>query len=152
MLYIHRIAHWLWRHKVPVLPWMLKAVNRILFGVVLPPATKVGPNVLIAYQGLGTVLHRDAVIGRGAVIASGVTIGGRAGRVGAPDIGEGALIGTGAKVLGPVRVGRFASVGANAVVLDDVPDYAVVVGVPGKVVRINRPEDLPDYHRYGPGA
>lgn len=152
MLQIHRLAHWLWRHKVPLLPWLLKVFNRVVFSVVIPPAVKIGPGVLIAYQGLGTVIHRDAVIGARAVIASGVTLGGRGGRNGAPTIGEGALIGTGAKVLGPVNVGRFASIGANAVVLDDVPDYAVVVGIPAKVVRIDQPDNRPDYHRYGPGA
>lgn len=55
------------------------------------------------------------------------------------------MIGTGAKILGPVTIGRWASIGANAVVLDDVPDYGVTVGIPARVVRINCPEDRPDY-------
>jgi serine O-acetyltransferase len=58
------------------------------------------------------------------------------------------MIGSGAKILGNVRIGRYASVGANAVVLSDVPDYSVVVGLPARVVRINRPEDLPDYRSF----
>lgn len=149
MLRIHRLAHWLWRHKVPVLPKLLKVINRVLFSVVLPPQTRVGHGVLIAYQGLGTVIHRDAVLEDGSVIAAGVTLGGRGGRPGAPVVGRGALIGTGAKVLGPVRIGAHASVGANAVVLSDVPDYAVVVGIPARVVRINQPGELPDYQNYG---
>lgn len=145
---IHRCAHWLWRHHVPVLPILLKAVNRVVFGVVLPPQTVIGPGVLFSYQGLGTVIHRDAVIEEGAIISTGVTIGGRGGRTGAPRICANALIGTGAKVLGPVSIGKGASIGANAVVLADIPDYAVAVGVPARIVRINRPEDLPDYHDY----
>ncbi len=145
ILRIHRLAHLLWRLRIPLLPWLIKGFIRIAFGLVLPPSVSLGRGVILGYQGLGTVIHKMAVIEDRAVISTGVTIGGRSGRPGAPVIGEGALIGTGAKVLGPIRVGRGASVGANAVVLNDVPDYAVVVGVPARVIRINRPEDVPHY-------
>ncbi|OGB04492.1 MAG: hypothetical protein A3E25_17935 [Burkholderiales bacterium RIFCSPHIGHO2_12_FULL_69_20] len=145
---IYRLSHWLHRHRIPVLPTLLKALNRIVFAVVPPPSATLGRGVLLSYHGLGTVIHRKAVIGDRAVIGTGVTIGGRAGSELVPVIGEGAMIGSGAKVLGPVRVGRFASIGANAVVLSDIPDFAVAVGVPAKVVRLNRPEDLPDYFAF----
>ena len=148
VLKLHRVAHWLWKKNVPLLPKILKIVNRVVFGLVLPYQTEIGRGVLFSYQGLGTVVHRSVKIGDKAVISTGVTLGGRGGRNGAPEIGEGVLIGTGAKVLGPVKVGRFASIGANAVVLADVPDFAVVVGIPARVVRINRPEDIPDYFDY----
>jgi len=145
VLVIHRIAQKLWQWRVPLLPKLLKITNRVVFGVVLPPTAIVGKNVLFSYQGLGTVVHKAARIEDGAIISTGVTIGGRSGLPGAPVIGTGALIGTGAKVLGPVRVGQYASVGANAVVISDVPDYAVVVGLPARVVRINQPGDIPSY-------
>lgn len=148
VLRIYRLAHWLWRHHVPVLPLMLKVLNRVVFSTVIPFQCRIGHGVLFSYQGLGTVVHREAVIEDGAVISTGVTIGGRGGRPGAPVIGAGALVGTGAKVLGPVRVGKRASIGANAVVLEDVPDFAVVVGVPARVVRINDSADIPDYKRF----
>ena len=148
VLRIHRLANWLWLRGVPVIPRILKVCNRILFGVVLPPQTRIGNNVLLSYQGLGTVIHRDAVIDDGAIISTGVTIGGRSGQLGAPHICENVLLGTGAKVLGPIRIGQGASVGANAVVIRDVPDFAVVVGVPARVVRINSPSQMPDYHRF----
>ena len=148
ILAVHRFAHWLWRHHVPLLPYLLKAFNRVVFGVVLPPAVLVGRGVLFSYQGLGTVVHREVVIEEGAIISTGVTLGGRGGRQGAPHIGRCALVGTGAKVLGPVRIGAFASIGANAVVTSDVPDYGVAVGVPARVVRINRPDQVPDYQRF----
>lgn len=145
VLVIHRIAQRLLQWRIPLLPKLLKIVNRVAFGVVLPPSAIIGERVLFSYQGLGTVIHKSARIEDGAVISTGVTIGGRSGLPGAPVIGAGALIGTGAKVLGPVRVGRYASVGANAVVISDVPDYAVVVGLPARVVRINQPGDIPKY-------
>jgi serine O-acetyltransferase len=145
---IHVVANWLWRMRIPFVPWLIKVFYRIAFGVVLPPSVRLGRGVILSYQGLGTVIHKDAVIEDRVVISTGVTIGGRSGLVGAPVIREGALIGTGAKVLGAISVGKFASVGANAVVIHDVPAYAVVVGVPARVVRINRPEDIPDYADY----
>lgn len=148
VLRIYRIAHWLHQRKVPVLPFLLKSFNRIAFGVVLPPSAQVGQRVLFSYEGLGTVVHRRAVLGDDAVIGAGVTIGGRSGSKGVPVIGRGAVIGAGAKVLGEIRIGDYASIGANAVVLSDIPDYAVAVGVPAKVIRINRPEDLPDYRSF----
>lgn len=148
VVHIYRLGRWCHERNIPILPSVFKAVNRIVFGVVLPPGARLGHGVLLSYQGLGTVIHKRAVIGDGATIGTGVTIGGRAGHHDVPLIGEGAMIGTGAKILGPVRVGRFASIGANAVVLDDVPDYAVAVGVPAKVIKINRPEDIPDYRSF----
>ncbi|QEL65384.1 O-acetylserine synthase [Oryzomicrobium terrae] len=148
MIRLYRLSHLLWRWRVPFLPWAIKVVNRIVFGVVLPPSCHLGRQVLLSYQGLGTVIHGRAWIGDGAVISTGVTIGGRSGHEVVPVIEEGAFIGSGAKVLGPVRIGRFASVGANAVVLEDVPPYGVAVGIPARVVRINRPEDLPRYDRF----
>lgn len=148
MMKLYRLARWLYLHNIPLLPWILKGLNRVLFGVVLPYTAQIGRDVLLSYQGIGTVIHRNAVIGDKVTIASGVTIGGRSGNLTVPVIGEGTFVGTGAKVLGPVRVGRYVSIGANAVVLKDVPDFAVVVGIPARVVRINSPADLPDYRAF----
>ena len=136
MMDIYRAARWLYLHRVPGLPWMLRAVNRIVFSVVLPPSAKVGRDVLLSYQGLGIVIHGNAVIGSGVIIGTGVTIGGRSGHAVVPVIEDDVFIGTGAKVLGPVRIGRGASIGANAVVLCDVPAGGVAVGVPAKVVKV----------------
>lgn len=145
---LFRIAHWCWCRGTPVIPGLLKALNRIVFGVVLPPSIRIGRNVLLNYEELGPVIHRNAEIGNDVTIGSGVMIGGRLGSQVVPLIGDGAMIDIGAKALGPVIVGRYASIGANAAVLDDVPDFAVAVGVPAKVVKMNRPEDLPDYRAF----
>lgn len=133
---------------MPVLPWILKSINRIVFAVVLPPSVSVGKGVLFGYEGLGTVIHKRVVIGDFVVFGSGVVVGGRSGRRGVPVILERAYIGAGAKILGEVTVGRFASVGANSVVLTDIPDYAVAVGVPAKIVKYNKPESIPDYFAF----
>lgn len=147
-LKIYRVAHWLWAHKIPLVPTLLKIFNRVVFAVVLPPSATIGKGVLLSYNGLGTVIHRNAAIEANAVIGTGVTIGGRSGHTAVPVIGEGAMIGSGAKVLGPIRIGRYASIGANAVVLSDIPDYAIAVGSPARVVRIMDASELPDYFSF----
>lgn len=132
MIYIFRISNILYRLKVPLFPWLLKVLNRVLFSVALPPSVVVGRNVTFGYQGLGIVVHRQAVLGSNIVIAPNVVIGGR-GRPGAPVIEDDVLIGAGACILGPVKIGKGARIGANAVVLTDVLAGATMVGVPARV-------------------
>jgi serine O-acetyltransferase len=128
-----------------LLPGLLKVLNRVVFGVLLPPSAVLGARVLLSYQGLGTVIHQRAVSGDDVTIGAGVTIGGRSGHREVPTIDRNAMIGTGAKVLGPVRIGEYASIGANAVVLSDVPAYGIAVGVPARVIRIQDPSEVVDY-------
>ena len=148
---LYRLAHWLWLRRIPVLPHLIKAFNRIVFSVVLPPSAILGKGVLLSYHGLGTVIHRRAVLGDGVTVGTGVTIGGRSGHESVPVIGEGAMIGSGAKILGPVSIGAYASIGANSVVLNDIPAYAVAVGAPVRVVKVLSPEDVPDYFSFRVG-
>ena len=136
VLAIHAMSHWLWRHRIPLLPKLLSKFNRIVFAIQLPAETRIGKGVRLSYSGLGTVLHARAVIGDRVEIGPGVVVGGRSEIYDVPVIEDDVTLGVGAKVLGPVRVGRGAVVGANAVVLHDVPAGAVVVGVPARVVRI----------------
>jgi serine O-acetyltransferase len=137
LLAIHALAHWLWLHHVPLLPRMLAVFNRVVFAAQIPAQTRLGKDVKINYSGLGTVIHPRAVIGSRVEIGAGVVIGGRSKIYEVPVIEDDVQIGVGAKVLGPVRVGRGAVIGANAVVLHDVPAGAVVVGVPARVIRID---------------
>lgn len=81
----------------------------------------------------GVVVHRDAVIGENCLVMQQVTIG-QTGVNGAPVIGRDSYIGAGAKVLGPIKVGQRARIGANAVVLSDVPDDCIAVGVPARII------------------
>jgi len=130
MLKIFRLAHFLHRLRVPLLPRLLYVLNRVLFAIALPPSVTVGRNVLFGYSGLGIVVHARCVIGDNVKISQNVTLGGRSGHGAVPVIEDEAEIGAGACVLGPVRIGRGARIGANAVVLHDVPPGAVAVGVP----------------------
>lgn len=138
LIYLHRLSHWLYKMHIPVIPYLIYVFNRLVFSVVLPPTVILGRNVVLGYQGLAIVIHRRAVIGNDVVISPGVVIGGRSEYHEVPAIEDGVMIGSGAKILGPVRVGKHAQVGANAVVLKDVPAGATVVGIPARVVKTHR--------------
>ena len=142
---IHALAHWLWKHHVPLLPLLLSLTNRVLFAVDLPAGARIGKGSVLKHSGLGTVVHPRAIIGDRVSINPGVVIGGRSGHKPVPVIEDDVEIGVGAKVLGPVRIGRGAIVGANAVVLHDVPPGAVVVGIPARILRSRTPgqQDIP---------
>lgn len=134
VLLIQKTAHRLWKMGIPILPRLLYGVNRILFATVIPPSVVIGKNVLLGYSGLGIVIHARAVIGNDVKLGQNVTIGGRSGLFEVPIIEDGAEIWAGACVLGPVRIGRSAVVGANAVVLRDVPSGKTAVGVPARIL------------------
>jgi serine O-acetyltransferase len=134
MIHIYRLAHWAYAHNVPLIPRVLYILNRILFSVVLPPSVRLGKDVVLGYSGLGIVIHARCVIGNRVVIGTNVTIGGCGGHYDVPTIEDDVEIGSGAKILGPITIGCGAKIGANAVVLCDVPEYATYVGVPARAV------------------
>jgi serine O-acetyltransferase len=135
LLTIHATSHRLWKWRVPLLPRLLALFNRVVFAVQLPAEAQLGRGVKLNYSGLGTVIHPRAVIGDHVEIGPGVVIGGRSEIWEVPVIEDHVQIGVGAKVLGPVRVGRGAVIGANAVVLNDVPAGMVVGGIPARPLR-----------------
>lgn len=134
MLNIYRLAHFLSRLKVPVLPRLIYIFNRLVFSVVLPPSVAVGKGVQFGYSGLGTVIHARCKIADRVKIAHAVILGGRSGLYGVPEVEDDVDIGAGANVIGPVRLGKGCKVGANAVVLRDVPAGTTVVSIPARPV------------------
>jgi serine O-acetyltransferase len=133
MIYIFRLSHFLYRHRIPFLPRLLKIINRILFSISLPPSVQVGRNVIFGYQGLGIVVHKDARLGSNVTISPNVVIAGKGEEsFNSPIIEDDVVIGAGACILGPVRIGQGAVVGANSVVLTDVAPLTTVVGIPAR--------------------
>ncbi len=133
---LYRIARLLHRSGVPLVPRVLRKLTLYLHNSFVPYEAEIGEGTRLGYGGIGIVIHPEAVIGRSVFIGPHVVIGGRSRKAGAPLIDDDVLIGAGAKVLGPIHGGRRAVIGANAVVLSDVPEGAVMVGAPAHQTRI----------------
>lgn len=133
----YRAAHWFYRHRVPVLPRVLKVLGELMFHCEIPFDAQIGDGLQVAHRGFGIVVHRRAVIGRNCIISPCVTIGGRSGKYEVPRLGNDVFVSFGARILGDVTVGDGAIVGANAVVTHSVPPHSVVAGVPARVIRQN---------------
>lgn len=109
--------------------------NGFRYGIDLPASTKVGSGLYIGHFG-GIAINNEVTIGNNCNLSQGVTIGqqNRGAKAGCPTIGNNVFIGPGAKILGRISVGNGAAIGANCVVVEAVPENAVVVGVPGRVI------------------
>jgi serine O-acetyltransferase len=141
---LHRLSHKLYRLNIPFLPRAIYYFMRFAFTVSVPWTVQVGRGTTFNNWGMGIVIHRRVVIGDNCAIAHGVTVGGRSGHYEVPVLGDDVLIGVGAKVLGPIKIGDHSIVGANAVVLEDVPPYAVVAGVPARIIKYQKPAQSVD--------
>jgi serine O-acetyltransferase len=145
-LLAHRVAHALWESEVPLAPRAIAYTSRAVTGVEIHPAAKIGSDFFIDH-GSGVVIGETAEIGDRVTLYQGVTLGGTGFARGKrhPTLEDSVTVGSGAKLLGPVTVGRNAKVGANTVVIEDVPPETTVVGNPGHPVRVEgRPVEGPD--------
>jgi serine O-acetyltransferase len=136
-LLAHRAAHALLESGVPVLPRVIAYLTRAVTGVEIHPAARIGNEFFIDH-GSGVVIGETAVIGNCVTLYQGVTLGGTGFQRGKrhPTLGNNVTVGSGAKLLGPIAVGDGAKVGANTVVVEDVPPGATVVGNPGHPVKL----------------
>ncbi len=132
---IHRLTNTLHRAGVPLLPNLLSYVNRSVTGIEIHPGAQIGEGLFIDH-GMGVVIGETAVIGDDCHLTQGVTLGGTSNRHEKrhPTLENNVTVGAGAKLLGAITIGERARIGAGSVVVTNVPAYATVVGVPGKVV------------------
>jgi serine O-acetyltransferase len=132
----HRLAHWFYGHRLFFIARFLSETNRFFTGIEIHPGARIGKGLFIDH-GMSVVIGETAEIGDYCTLYQAVTLGGTGKDKGKrhPTLGNHVLVGAGAKVLGPFRVGDNAMIGANAVVLQEVPEGATIVGVPGRVVR-----------------
>jgi len=142
-LLAHRVAHALYRRRVPFLPLAIAAIARAVTGIEIHPAATIGEGFFIDH-GMGVVIGQTAEIGDDVTLYQGVTLGGTGFATGKrhPTVQDNVTIGSGAKLLGPITVGHGSKIGAGSVVIHDVPPNSTVVGNPGHPVRIEgrRPE------------
>lgn len=134
---VHILSHYLYNHKLFFVARLLSQIARLLTGIEIHPGAKLGNSILIDH-GMGVVIGETAEVGDRVVIYHGTTLGGTGKDTGKrhPTIGNDVFIGSGAKILGPINIGSNSKIGANSVVLNDVPEGATVVGVAAKVVKL----------------
>lgn len=133
---MYRVAHRLWRRNLRFPARMLSWWARVATNVDIHPGAKIGQRLFIDH-GAGVVIGETAETGDDVTLYHGVTLGGTSWSPGKrhPTLCSGVLVGAGAKILGPIKVGANARIGANSVVIDDVPPGMTVVGIPGRIVR-----------------
>jgi len=150
-VFFHRIANFFSTAKFDLIARIISQFSRFLTGIEIHPKAKIGKNLFIDH-GMGVVIGETSEIGDNVTIYHMVTLGGIAPSINSndqrnikrhPTIEDEVVIGSGAQVLGPVRVGRCAKIGANAVITKDVPEKAVMVGIPAKNVGIADSEFKP---------
>jgi serine O-acetyltransferase len=134
---IYRLAHWVWQRKLTTLARFVSHVGRFLTGIEIHPGAKIGRRFFIDH-GMGVVIGETSEIGDDVTIYQGVTLGGTSTEPikRHPTIEDSVTIFSGAAVLGPVTVGRHSRVGAGSVLVTSVPQHSTVVGIPGRVVKI----------------
>jgi serine O-acetyltransferase len=137
-LLTHRVSHAMYAAGVPLLPRWLSYATTAMTGVEIHPAARIGRGLFIDH-GVGVVIGETAEVGDDVTIYQGVTLGGTGFARGKrhPTVGNEAMIGAGAALLGPIEIGERAKIGANSVVIHDVPPNSTVVGNPGHPVRVD---------------
>ncbi len=142
-LLTHRAAHGLHELGVPVVPRALSMASRAVTGIEIHPAASIGSDFFVDH-GAGVVVGETAEIGDNVTLYQGATLGGTGFATGKrhPTLEDNVTVGSGAKLLGPITIGHGAKIGANSVVIHDVPPNSTVVGNPGHPVRVDgkRPE------------
>jgi len=135
-LVTYRIANILYKKNFKRFARFIMAINQFITNIDIHPGATIGENVFIDH-GIGVVIGETAVIGNNVTIYQGVTLGGVSLNPGKrhPTIEENVVIGAGAKILGNITIGKDSKIGANSVVVKDVPPYSTVVGIPGKIIK-----------------
>ena len=135
-LLAHRLSHKLYKWRIPFVPRFISFIMRILTGIEIHPGAEIGERFFIDH-GEGVVIGETTIIGNDVLIYQQVTLGGTGKDKGKrhPTLMDGVIVGAGAKVLGNITLGNHVRVGAGSVVVEDVPDFATVVGVPGRIVK-----------------
>jgi len=155
---MHRIAHFLYKRRVPLIPRLISQISRLLTGIEIHPGAKIGRRFFIDH-GMGVVIGETAEIGDDVLIYQNATLGGTGKEKGKrhPTLGNHVVVGAGAKVLGAITIGDNVKIGAGSVVVRSVPANTTVVGIPGRVVvshgqRLTAEEELEHGHLPDPEA
>ena len=133
----HKLIYWLYVKKVPFLPKVIYYIHFILFNSSVLYQTYIGRYTVFGYGGIVVAIHARNRIGTNCIIEQCTTFGGISKQYNVPIIGDYVDIGAGARILGDITIGNNVVIGANSVVIDDVPSNSVVAGIPAKVIKTN---------------
>lgn len=135
-LVLYRIAHQLWKWEIPIIPRWLSQTARFLTGVEIHPGAQIGKSFFVDH-GMGVVIGETAIVGDNVLLYQGATLGGTGKETGKrhPTLGNNVVVGAGAKILGNITIGDSSYIGANAVVIKNVPPNSTVVGIPGRITK-----------------
>lgn len=133
---LYRISNFFYRNRIPVLHRLFNYLGRLITGSDISYSATIDGGLLISH-GMGVIIGSNVFIGKNVKLMNDITVGSkwaRNGKDGQPIIGNNVSIGVGARILGPVKIGNNVIIGANAVVLKDVPDNCIAVGIPAKII------------------
>jgi serine O-acetyltransferase len=141
---LHRLAHALYRRRIPFVPRLVSQINRMLTGIEIHPGARLGEGLFIDH-GMGVVIGETAELGDDVTLYQGVSLAGtsmlREKRH--PTLRNGVLVGAHAQLIGAIEIGEGARIGSGSVVVKNVPPYSTVVGVPGRTVAVRFPDNRP---------
>lgn len=141
-----RLSHRLYKKGVPKIPGLIQRYIHFRYNSDLNKALVAGEGTRLGHGGIGVVVNKLCKLGRNCILAQNVTLASKDG--GAPVLGDWVYVGANSVVLGGVKIGNNAFVGALSLVNKDVPDNAIVIGIPAKVLKIRTKEEVDDWHRW----
>lgn len=143
---LQRLSHRLYLQKMPILPGIINRWIHFRYNSDLSPVTEVGKGTRLGHGGIGVVVNSRAKIGRNCILGQNTSIAGKDG--GTPTLGDWVYVGHGSIVLGEVNIGNNVFIGALSLVNKDIPDNAIVAGIPAKVIRIKTDEEVENWHQW----
>lgn len=143
---LQRLSHRLYKAHVPILPGLIYRYLHLKCSSCLSPVIPIGEGTKLGHGGIGVVVNKKAKIGRNVILAQNVTIASRDGK--APTIGDWCYVGANSVVLGGVTLGKNSYVGALTFVNKDVPDGAIAIGSPARILRMRTPEEIEEWHQW----
>jgi len=132
---LYRFGHFIYQCGLRRFALLIAWMNRFLFATWLPSSALIGKDFKVGYWGLGVVIHSKTIIGNNCTVAQNVTLARKGEPDDVPEIGNDVYIGAGACILGRVKIGNGSIIGANSVVIKDVPPHSIVAGVPAKIIK-----------------